>query len=59
MFSDVCPAQTTAAILLMLIATTSSRTFRFVFIIFLIKPITIITFLFCFFFLCELVCKCV
>ena len=26
MFSDVCPARTTAAILLMLIATTSSRT---------------------------------
>ena len=59
MLSDVCPARTNAAMLLMLIATTSSRTFRFVFIIFLIKLTTIISFLFCFFFLCELVCKCV
>ena len=59
MFGDVGQARTNAAILLLPIATTSSRTFRFVFIIFLIKPITIITFLFCFFFLCELVCKCV
>ena len=59
MFGDAFQARTNAAMLLMPIATTSSRTFRFVFIIFLIKLTTIITFLFCFFFLCELVCKCV
>ena len=59
MFGDVGQARTNAAMLLMPIATTSSHTFRFVFIILFIKLTTIIIFLFCFFFLCELVCKCV
>ena len=50
MFGDVGQARTKAAILLLMIDTTSSRTFRFVFIIFLIKLTTIITFLFASFF---------
>ena len=59
MFGDVGQARTNTAMLLLMIDTISSRTFRFVFIILFIKLTTIIIFLFCFFFLCELVCKCV
>jgi hypothetical protein len=55
---DACPAETDADSDLQPKITTSSPAFRFVFQ-YLYKYTTIITtFLFCYFFLCELVGKC-